>query len=262
MPFTDTVTVNLGVAQDLVVQAYAQINSATAGQVVNVRPFLDGGPTNPITTFGIPPYLYDGVNVITVIPNVAAGSHTISMNAKTNGFTVNFSNRAIDVVGFPAGSYSAFTSDTSQVLVQTPNADPQPNWVWNDGCGYWTKLLEVTIPPDSSGPINHMYEGYIRVTQNVSGAPLGHLVFETFYDPSDPAQSIDGGGRFIEVPSYQDGFYIFGDAMLWSLSTTETIRLWARKVTCGSGTNGAYYVTDRFLWVKHIPVIGGCWYGP
>jgi len=265
-PVTDSVTVTLSEAQDLVVQAYTQIDAGTAGQTVSVRPFLDGVPQNPITTIGIPnttPVVYDGKNYLTVITNVAAGTHTISLNAKTNGASTTFSNREIDVVGFPAGYYSTFASSTSTVLVQTPNASPQPYWVWNDGCGYWTKLLEATIPPHT-GASNHMYEGYIRIQPNLTGSPLGHLVFETFYDPTDKNQSIDGGGRFITVYPYEDGAYIFGDAMLWDISNaTETIRLWARKVTCGTGnTGGSFNVTDRYMWVKHIPVTNGCWYGP
>jgi hypothetical protein len=105
-----------------------------------------------------------------------------------------------------------------------------------------------------------MYLGYIRVPQNVSGPPLGHLAFDTFFNSQT---AIDGGGRFLEVPTYQDGFYIFGDAMLWYINNaTETIRLWARKVTCAPGGPGSFYVTDSYLWVKHIPVTNGCWYGP
>jgi hypothetical protein len=206
----------------------------------------------PRGVVGVPPYLYDGANVLHVIRNVQPGTHTLNLRVVTNGQAVTFSNRAIEFVAFPANTPSLFYSDMSGALtfVSTSTTEPQPQ-VFVDGCGNFTKLVEVTIPPDPTSPWNQLYQGFIRFPGGVTGSPYGQLIFETLIGGA----VTDGGGRIIQVPASADAAYIFGDTMHFADPTnSETVRMWARKVNPCGGNPGSFYVSDRYMWVKHIPI--------
>jgi hypothetical protein len=251
-PVTNTVTFTNSSAVDLAIQGYFQINSATQGQHILIAPFLDGTRYFPRGVVGIPPYLYDGANVLHVIRNVQPGTHTLDLRVVTNNYPVSFSNRAVEFVAFPASTPSVFLSDMSgtQTFVSTSTTEPQPG-VFVDGCGNWTKLAESTIPVDPTAPWNQLYQGFIRFPGGVSGSRYGQLIFETIIGSA----VTDGGGRIIEVPLSQDGAYIFGDTMHFADSiNSETVRMWARKVNPCGGSPGSFFVSDRYFWVKHIPI--------
>ncbi len=191
----------------------------------------------------------------------------------TSGYNVNFSLRNIEFVGFPATTYYALTSSTSLTAVQSNTLQSQPGHLEHN-CGLWSKLLEATIPADSAdGPYyNTMLEGYIHYPGTTADytAPvtLGQLAFEAVFPDNG---GTDARVRGIEVPltnagagsPYPDGNYQFGDIGFFAEANTETIRLWARKVntSCNpalNGQQGAFNVSDRYFWVRHIPSAGAC----
>jgi hypothetical protein len=271
---SDVVYFSTSVAVDLAVQGYFQVNSGTVGTQLEVSAGLDGFAQGPTEYVGIPPLLPDGINILTVLTNVPPGNHYISLLVSTSGYAANFSNRALEFVGFPATTYSAMTSAYALTTVASNTTQTQPRLEHN--CGLWTKLLEATVPGDNvSGPYyNQMYEGYIHFP----GAPADYtpsvtyseLSFETLFPDGG---FTDGGGRTLEVPltnggtgqPYPDGAFLFGDTGSFAEPYTETVRLWARKVntSCSpqnNGMQGAFNVSDRFFWVRHIPAGGGCLY--
>jgi hypothetical protein len=262
-PVTDVLTFTNNVAVDLAVQGYFQIDSGSIGQTLNLAAFLDGVRQTPITYAGIPPYLYDGINVITVLTGVQPGSHTLSLNVVTNGYSTQFSNRAIEFVAFPATTYSALVSSSILKQVNSGTTESQPAYL-DTSCGLWTKLLEGSIPADAANGTwyNQVYEGYIHLPGNVSGSSWSQVSWETFF----PGAGTDGGGREFQALNYVDGIYLFGDTGLFSqVNNSETIRFWARKVnpTCSAqynGQQGSVDVTDRYFWVRHVPLGGGCLY--
>jgi hypothetical protein len=149
------------------------------------------------------------------------------------------------------------------VPVDSATAGPQPTYL-DTNCGLWTKLLEGSIPADSTNGqwYNQIYEGYIHLPGSVTGSSWSQVSWETFF----PAAGTDGGGREFQALNYADGVYLFGDTGLFTQTTNpETIRFWARKVngTCSpmyNGQQGTVGVTDRYFWVRHVPLGGGCLY--
>src|ERR1700687_3184274 len=141
-PVTDTVSFTNTQAVDYLIQRPSQVDSGTANQTINVAPFLDEVRQAPISSTAVPPYLYEGVNVLSVLPNVPAGSHTIVWKVVTNGNTTLFSNREIDGVSFPASTYQvlAQTTSTKTVQSQTSPIGAQPV-VLDTVCGYWAYIL-------------------------------------------------------------------------------------------------------------------------
>jgi hypothetical protein len=259
-PVTNTVVFTNAQAVDLAIQGYFSVDMGTPGQLLLVMPFLDGVGQQPRSTVAVPPVLYDGVNVLAAIPNVQPGTHTLALYVAPSGST-SFSARAVEFVSFPVTPYGLLASDTQSTLVDSATSGVQPSpLVLENGCGLWTKLLEGTIPPDPNS-YNHVYEGYMRMVPPTTGPPYAELAFETIF----PSAGTDGGQLALEVPVGTDGVFLFGDAGAFGENQTETVRLWARKVNplCdGAGHNGqqgSFWVTDRWMWIRHTP-IGGCLY--
>jgi hypothetical protein len=275
IPVTDTVQFSNTVAVDIAIDGYVQINAGTAGQQVEIVPFLDGLPAGNNSFFGIPPNLYDGVNVLTVLTGVPAGNHSLNLAVNTYGYSTQFSAREIEFTAFPATTYYAFANSGSLTTVDSNTTQAQPTYL-DTVCGLWSKLLEATIQRDNSNGrwYNQVYEGYIHFPGGASDytppVTWAALSFETFFGDG----GTDGGSRSVSIPlsnggsgsPYADGFYIFGDtaafAEPWSI---ETVLLWARKVnsSCSpqnNGQQGAFNLTDRFFWVRHTPFGGGCIY--
>jgi hypothetical protein len=158
------------------------------------------------------------------------------------------------------------------LAVQSNTTQTQP--ALDTTCGLWSKLLEFTMPPDSvDTAFNVMFEGYVHFPGAPSDytAPVtwGQLAFFARY-PDGAAT--DAGIRSIIVPltnngtgvPYPDGAYTFGDTGIFAEGNQpETIQLWARKVnaSCNAANNGqqgAFNVTDRFLWARIAPNGGAC----
>jgi hypothetical protein len=273
-----TISFSNSVAVDLPIDGYFQINSGTFGQQIQLQVFLDGLPAGPYFYVGVPPNLYDGISVLSILTNVPAGNHYMTLLASTNNYNINVSNRELEFVGFPATTYYVFGSDSTLTAVQsnTTQAQPHPQSL-DTSCGLWTKLLDTTVPRDpSTGPyFNSIYEGYIHFPGSSSDytAPVawGELAFETFYPDCG---CTDGGSRSIQIPlanagsgsPYPDGAFIFGDAgAFYENDEYETIRLWARKINAScnpanNGQQGAFNVSDRFLWMRHVTSAGSCFY--
>lgn len=256
-PVTATVSFSNSQPVDFVVQGSFEVDSAAAGQTIDLAPFLDGVRQEPQATIAVPPYLAEGVNFLSVLPAVPAGSHTLEWRVATDGTSMVFSNRAIDGVAFPESTYQVLAQDSSPVTVQSrPHPiGPQPQ-VLDSVCGHWTRLLSGTIAAHD-GVYNTLYEGFVELTGAQTGASsYGQLWFETYF-PDLPGIATDGGTRGFTVASYGDGVYIVGDAMDWDAPHTEVINLWARKVNpvCSSvGGYGTFDVGNRFIWVRHIPI--------
>jgi len=259
-PLTDVVSFSNTQPVDFVVEGYAQIDSGALGQTINLAPFLDGVRQAPIATLGIPRYGSEGVNFFSVLPNVPAGSHTLGWRVVTNGFTVTFSDRAIDGVAFPASSAEVFPQTTSTLTVTSQTKPPYLGSSPGDGflgCGYLTQLLTGTIPADG-GAYNTIYLGYVELTGAQTGTgTYSDLWFETYFNAPPPPPWTDGGARAFQLSGTHDGVYIVGDAAAFGEGVyTETINLWGRKINaaCGGGP-GTYDVGKRFFWVSHIPII-------
>jgi len=256
-PVTDTVSFSNSQPVDFVVQGYFEVDSAAAGQTINLAPFLDGVRQQPLATIAVPPYLAEGVNFLSVLPAVPAGSHLLEWRAATGGNSVVFSNRAIDGVAFPESTYQVLAQDSSPLTVQSRPRPigPQPRLL-DTVCGHWTRLLSGTIAAHD-GVYNTLYEGFVGLTGAQTGASsYGQLWFETYF-PDLPGIATDGGTRGFTVTGYGDGVYIVGDAMDWAAPHTEVIDLWARKVNpvCSTvGGYGTFDVGNRFIWVRHIPI--------
>jgi hypothetical protein len=264
-PVTDTVSFTNSQPVDFVIQGYFQVNSGTAGQTINIAPFLDGVRQAPITTIAVPPYLYEGANFLSVLPNVAAGSHTLVWEVVTNLNTTVFSNRAIDGVAFPASTYQLLAQSTSALTVQSQASPigPQPTYL-DTACGYWTNILSGTIAADSSS-YNQVYEGFVNFTGASTGSSsYGQLWWETYF--TSPPAGTDGGNHGIEIVPFAGGVYLVGDTMDFAENGVETVNLWARKVNpfCSSvGGFGTFDVGSRFFWVRHTPISPlamTCWY--
>ncbi len=256
-PVTDTVSFSNSQPVDFVVQGAFEIDSAAAGQPINLAPFLDGVRQQPVATVAVPPVLAEGVNFLSVLPAVPAGSHTLEWLATTGGNAVVFSNRVIDGVAFPESTYQVLARDSSPLTVQSrPNPiGPQPQYL-DSVCGNWTLLLSGSIAAHD-GVYNTLYEGFVGLMGAQTGASsYGQFWFETYF-PDLPGIATDGGTRGFTVGSYGDGVYVVGDAMDWDAPHTEVINLWARKVNpvCSSvGGYGTFDVGNRFIWVRHIPI--------
>jgi hypothetical protein len=256
-PVTDTVSFSNTQPVDFVVQGSFEVNSGTAGQPINLAPFLDGVRQAPVATVAVPALLAEGLNFLSVLPGVPPGSHTLEWRAATNGQATVFANREIDGVAFPASTYQVLTQATSTLKVQSLRkpTGPQPRFL-ESVCGYWTQLLSGTIPADD-GNYNTLYEGFVRLTGDQTGSSsYGQLWLESYF-PDLPRTATDGGTRGVALAGYGDGVYIVGDAMDWAAPHPEAINLWARKVnpTCSSsGGFGSFDVGSRFLWVRHVPI--------
>ncbi|HEV7503587.1 MAG TPA: hypothetical protein VGS07_01610 [Thermoanaerobaculia bacterium] len=270
-PVTNSVSFSSAQPVDFVVQGYFQVDSGVSGQTLSLAPFLDGVRQAPTTTIGLPPQLfgvspqrYEGVNFLSILPNVPAGSHTLQWRVLTNGNTTVFSNREINGISFPASTYQLLAQSTSSLTVQSQStpSGTQPT-ILDTACGYWTNLLSGTIPADS-GSYNTIYEGFVRFTGATTGtSTFGQLWFESTFPGG---VGTDGGNRGLALASYGDGVYLVGDAMAFGEPKTETISLWGRKVNaaCGGsiGGYGTFDVSDRFIWVRHTPITPTttCWY--
>jgi hypothetical protein len=136
---------------------------------MDLAPFMDGHRQAPIATIGIPQNGYEGVNFLSVLPNVPTGTHTLEWRVDTHGKTTLFSNRAIDGVAFPASSYEIFPQSTGTLTVLSNTQPPHES---GNGCGNFTQLLTGTIPVDGSA-YNTIYEGFVQLTGAQTG--LGDL---------------------------------------------------------------------------------------
>jgi hypothetical protein len=253
-PVTDTVSFTNSQPVDFVVQGYFQVDSGTIGQTINIAPFLDGVRQSPIATLGIPQHGYEGINFLSVLPNLQAGTHHLEWRVVTNGNTTLFSNRAIDGVAFPASTYQVLAQSTSTLTVTSSTA---PQFLDDLGCGWYTQLLTGTIAADA-GQYGNFYEGFVELTGAHSGTgTYAHMSFETIVNATPPVWT-DGGARAFEYGSSGDGVYIVGDTGAFGSNNTATINLWARKVNAacapGIGGTGTFDVGKRFFWVRHIPI--------
>jgi hypothetical protein len=256
-PVTDTVSFSNSQPVDFVVQGYFEVDSGIPGQSISLAPFLDGVRQAPVATVAAPPSFADGLNFLSVLPGIPAGSHTLEWRALTGGHATVFANREIDGVAFPVSTYQVLTQESSNLTVRSLRNPtlPQPQFL-ESVCGYWTKILSGTIPADD-GNYNTLYEGFVRLTGAQTGASsFGQLWFESYF-PDLPRRATDGGTRGVSIAGLADGVYIVGDAMDWAAPHAELINLWARKVnpTCNSaGGFGTFEVGSRFIWVRHIPI--------
>ena len=114
----------------------------------------------------VPPYFRDGINIYDHRVNVPAGTHTITMRAKTLHATrtAKISNRAAQFGSYPYGTPPNSGAIGEQMNTGLLTVDPsnpgtsQP--AIGAGCGYWTKLHEFTLAP-TSGNWNWTGEGYV-----------------------------------------------------------------------------------------------------
>jgi hypothetical protein len=257
---TDQVTFTNSVAADLFPQAYLQWNSGTSGDNVTVKFVLDGAEPPHNSDVAVPPYFRDGVHIFDDLKNVPAGTHTISLWAKNNlAHTASVSFRTIEVASYPAASaHPANPAIADNIAFGAVTVNPsiasaeQP--AFGAGCGYWTKLLELDLPP-VAGPFMWTGAGYVRLLGNRTGdwsTTRVEVAIEAIALGTTPAVS-DMGWVAVSAPNSQGQIYLFSDSMLWGNAGGQKIKLWIRKVAgCGYST-GTFDVGRRYLALKLVP---------
>jgi hypothetical protein len=190
---------------DMQVQAYFQVNSATAGHKLAVGFGLDALSSAHTIELGVPPSLPDGINVFDHI-TVPAGTHDLKLYAiDRDAGTATVQYRQIELIAFPSKNSALVTMplieaiNTSTTLVGANNGAEQP---WsadlrsaqlpdvNTYCGRWTNLLEMTVPAvatSGNNTFNMNGEVYLEVLGRQSGYtwkfPEVDLAVEAIYDP-------------------------------------------------------------------------------
>jgi hypothetical protein len=252
---TPVATVTTSGTRDFIFQGYAQIEGGTPNDRFEYKFGYKRSTDATFTTFSrtssvvVPCPIKSGSlcldfsntpmmgsNIMDNKFDLASGTWNVALFARNmNSRTTSVSWRQVEVFTapstFPKGEFTASTPIVVDTAITT---NPQPGFSGSNlGCGYWTNIGELYIPPLSVDS-NYIGQGYIEFLGR--GTDAIHTG-EGSWDASDVEILLEGvgvsaydfGAFTLSVPREGTGFYFATDAMLWGNPSGMTVRFWARK---------------------------------
>lgn len=257
---TNTVSITTGSIVDVMLQGYVSINAGVPGDQLTFAFSLDDTLLPRTSSVAVPAYVADGVNIMDHLLNLAPGTHTLKLLARTLSGSATLQWRQVEFLTLPGHVYPGYAAvaeaaATNPITVSTDSADqPQPTVpLLHYICGRWTRLLEVN-PPTVFGLNAGVISGYVQLLGNLQGSGLAQIVIQL-----NPPDGFDLGLSGLQVTPTADGLYFFGEANGGCAGCTIT--LWMRKLNgvCGSGDAGQFDVGNRYMVIKYVPN-DGCLY--
>lgn len=199
------VNVMAGAAVNLRVAAYLRIDAATAapGAHYEVQFLVDGNPVGWYVRAyrGLIP---QGDHFNAVLPNLAAGDHTLELRARLNDpGTLTFTHEVTTSIGAPIVHPAFSQANASRLTIG----------------GTWQQASDtITFTNDSSGDIDVMPQAYVQIDAAAAG---DHLSFGFSLDGNHSEHTSDIGAP-AHVP---DGINVF-DAIANVPPGTHTLSFW------------------------------------
>jgi hypothetical protein len=277
-----SVTVNntSGANADLQLQGNITINSGTPGQRISLgfgKGLASSG--NHYSYVYVPNTLPESVTAFDFMPNegvgdavIPPGVTAINVWAKVDSGSVTISDRRIEVLAMAAHATDTarlFSTAQGPTVVRTDNPDAQPQaclmlhqtspdgfacnqsatlpQTYSTPCGKWTKLLEMTLPPNEKWTTS-IGGGYVEILNkscpsgttcwNDTSSAWAQVAIEVVTNgPSGTRHAVDAHMTSFSMSDAPTHLYFFEDVFSWGNTQGNVVRLWIRIIDYPCATN-------------------------
>ncbi len=297
-----------GADVDVQLQGSITIHSGTPGQRISLG-FGKGTASsgNHYSYVYVPNTLPESVTAFDFMPNegvgnalIPPGSTTINVWAKVDSGSITISDRRIEALGMtapPTDTARLFSAAEGPTIARTDSTDAQPQschmlhasspdglacnqsatlpQTFSTPCGKWTKLLEMTLPPNPKWTTS-VGGGYIEILNK--GCPSGTTCWNDTSSawaqvaiefvtngPSGTRYATDAHMTSFSMANAPTHLYFFEDVFRWGNSDGNIVRLWIRIIDYPCATNynsepRQITVGRRYLGVRLFEGTGDLYY--